>query len=365
MLIKHTAVIVPGVFLLFAIYYWIWRPWRGGVTWPQWRTTLGPRATTLVRAVLIGLVAMWILLGFDYSVPARQFNDVTLSPTSRIGEIVDGSLQLRWPCGTYIGCFVSGLLVNDFGQPALIYGHISDRGWPWYFPVLMTLKTPLGIWLVMLLALASLWRVRLRPGEISIIIPLLAWVAFFTLARVNYGFRHFLPGYAFMLMWAGRCVADGIAATMRRRLMVIACCAVAIAAVDSVWWHPNYLSYVNFPRDRVWMQMTDSNIDWGQSMRQIARWLDAHPPPGGKTVHVVTRTTWAGYDGRYWLGDRVHFIERGQTPPSDGILIISPIWVCGVYDAPDYKPYAFLRGATPVDMIGESTLVYDLDQIHR
>src|SRR5439155_23330502 len=30
MLVKHTAVITPGVFALFAVYYWLWRPWGRG-----------------------------------------------------------------------------------------------------------------------------------------------------------------------------------------------------------------------------------------------------------------------------------------------------------------------------------------------
>jgi hypothetical protein len=229
----------------------------------------------------------------------------------------------------------------------------------------MTLKTPLGLWLVMLLAVASLLWLRPRPGESSIVIPLLAFVAFFTLARMNYGFRHFLPAYVFMLMWAGRCVAAAVT-TRQRWIAAVAWLGLAVAAVHSIAFHPNYLSYVNFPRERVWMQMTDSNIDWGQSMRQIARWLDAHPPPAraaraGRTVHVVTRTTWAGYDGRYHLGDRVHFIERGKPPPKGGILIISPIWVCGVYDIENIKTWEFLQSHKPIDMIGGCTLVYDLD----
>jgi len=366
MLIKHTAVCMPGVFLLFAFHYWAWRPWRAGVPWPQWRRALRPRLSTLAGAVLIGVVAMWVLLGFDFAVPAQEFHGLMVRPTSRLGQIAESALYARWPCGTYIGCFTSALIVNQGGQPALLYGRISNTGWPYYFPVMMTLKTPLGIWLVMLLGAASVLRVRPRAGEVSIVIPLLAFVAFFTFARINYGFRHFLPAYVFMLMWCGRCLAPpagaaGAAAIKQRWIALLAWAGVAAAAVHSVWWHPNYLSYVNFPRDEIWMQMTDSNIDYGQSMKQIARWLDAHPQPPGRAVHVVTRTMYIGYDGPYYLRDRVHFVERGKAAPTDGLLIISPIWVCGVYDIDYFRPYDFLRAREPVAMIGECTLVYDLD----
>ena len=357
MLIKHTAVCMPGVFLLFAAYYWAWRPWRAGVPWPQWRSNIRPRLNTLAAAVLIGVVAMWVLLGFDVSVPAREFHGLTIRPKSQVGQVIESALHARWPCGTYIGCFTSAMIVNQGGQPALLYGRISNTGWPYYFPVMMSLKTPLGIGLVMLLAAGSAFRLRERAGEFSVVIPLLSFVAFFTFARMNYGFRHFMPAYIFILMWCGRCVA-----TDKRWVALIAWLGVGAAAIHSVAWHPNYISYVNFPRERIWMQMTDSNIDYGQSMKQIARWLDENPQPPGRDVSVVTRTMYIGYDGHYHLHDRVRFLERGKAAPTSGLLIISPIWVCGVYDIDHWRPYEFLRERTPVAMIGDCTLVYDLDQ---
>jgi hypothetical protein len=36
--------------------------------------------------------------------------------------------------------------------------------------------------------------------------------------------------------------------------------------------------------------------------------------------------------------------------------------VCGVYDIDKWRPYEFLRSRRPVAMIGECTLVYDLDE---
>ena len=42
------------------------------------------------------------------------------------------------------------------------------------------------------------------------------------------------------------------------------------------------------------------------------------------------------------------------------MLIISPIWVTGVYD--DWNnPYEFLHDMEPIDVIGHALLVYDLD----
>jgi hypothetical protein len=186
------------------------------------------------------------------------------------------------------------------------------------------------------------------------LIPLVAWLVFLMSARMNYGFRHFLPAYVFILMWAGRAVAEA-----GWVVKALAWAGAAAGAVHGVWFHPDYLSYVNFPRERVWMQMTDSNLDWDQATRQIPRWLADHPHPQ-QQVHVALRSGQGGHAGSYYLGDHVHIVERGKPPPQTGILIISPVWVTGVYDDGN-NPYEFLRELEPIDVIGHALLVYDLD----
>jgi hypothetical protein len=348
MLIKHTAVIMPAVILMYAAYRWWWRDL-------QWREKLRARLNLLLAGALIFVFAIWALLLFDISIPAEQFRGMTM-PKSISGTVIDDALHRRWPAGTFIGCFVSGLLINAGGQGALLFGQISDGGWWYYFPALMTLKVPLGMWLVLIIAAGSLLRRPLRAGEMSILIPLLAWVAMLMFARLNYGFRHFLPAYIFLLMWAGRAASDA-----GKVACVVAWIGVAASAIHSLAFHPNEISYVNFPRERVWTQMTDSNLDWDHATRLVPRWLDDHPQPN-RTVHVHPRLGRAGYAGRYYLGDRVHFVDRGKPPPTDGILIISPVWVVGVYDEPGKNPYAFLKDVEPIDMIGGALLVYDLDK---
>ena len=360
MLIKHTAVILPGVFLTFAIRYWVWRDWRAGVGWEQWRAQLRPRVNALLAAGLIGAISLWALLLFDFSIPADQFRNATLpTPTTTLGHVLDDALLRRWPAGTYIGCFLQGLWTSQEGQGMLLLGSFSRHGWWYYFPALMTLKVPLGIWLVLALGLASLLRRWIVRDEFTILVPLLAWLVLLLPSGLNYSFRHFMPAYVFMLMWCGRALMRGGAA-----LTALAWTGVAAAALHGLWFHPDYLSYVNFPREQIWMQMTDGNLDWDTATRQIGPWLDEHPQPG-RTVHVAPRGGRIGYAGPYFLGDRVRFVERGKPPPTDGILIISPVWVCGVYDEPGKNPYAFLLEHRPIDMVGHSMLVYDLDAINR
>jgi hypothetical protein len=353
-LLKHTAVIVPGVALLMAAWYWVALPLARR---QPWRDRIRPRLGDFLRGALIFLLGIWVLTGFDFSAPSRQFQGAMphVANESRAREVFLATLDRPWPGGVYVGRIVSGFLTSGQPHRAFMWGEIKPGGWWYYFPVLATYKVPIGIGVVALLGVASLAWVRWRSGEMSLFIPLLCWAALLMSSNLNIGFRHFLPAYVFVLMLASRCVADG-----RTWSTIVAWLGVAAAAIHVVSYHPDNLSYLNFPRDHWWMRITESNVDWGQSLRKAARWIDEHPQ-AGKPIHFAPRWDRQLVSYEYLVGRRrATLLDRGATPPRSGILIISPVWVTGVYDAPDASPYAFLRAMTPIDVIGHALLVYDL-----
>jgi hypothetical protein len=75
---------------------------------------------------------------------------------------------------------------------------------------------------------------------------------------------------------------------------------------------------------------------------------------------VLTRLGIPFYDGPWYLDERVDLMSRSQAPPKSGLLIISPVWVAGVYHEPGENPYSFLQSRQPLAIIGHSMLVYDL-----
>ena len=194
-----------------------------------------------------------------------------------------------------------------------------------------------------------------RFAEWSLFLPLLGWTALMLTTRINIGMRHFLPAYVFMLLLAGRSLRDE-----RKGVKIAAWGALLIAALHVVSFHPNYVSYLNLPRDRVYLSISDSNLDWGQSLKQVRDWIDRRPQTG-RPVHLL-------YFGdpnspmriRYYLRDRVTPVTKKGPLPTSGLLIASPVWVAGPFDPAGR--YAALRTMTPVDVIGDSMLVYDLDR---
>jgi hypothetical protein len=316
LLIKHTAVIVPIVFLLYALC--------GMSCQPMIR-----RLTTLATIAFFAVIAIWLLLFFDVS-PARER---PLAAGLYIKSILDAHAHTAAP--------------ND----AFLHGQIRRGGWWYYFPVLATYKTPLSIAAVFMLGLLSLlWR-KPRREELMLAIPLIVYTIFAMIQPIQIGWRHFLPAYILAIMLALRCA--------HRWTITILFLATLFTAVESMRWHPDTIAYVNFPRDNVHLKISDSNIDWGQSLRRAAQWIDdnraliANRPLYIRPVCVSNRAV------RHHIGDRATHLKFGDSPPSNGLVIISPVSLSGLSESSD--AWAFLRHKKPLAQIGKTLLVFDCD----
>ena len=367
LLIKHTAILLPAVALAYAALFWIDRPRREGVAWSAVARALPARAALLACGAIATAFALWALLLFDYGPP-----DVPpawqAEPTA-----ITRALDRPIPAGLYVGSVLRADWHADRGHASFLLGEKNFEGWWYYFPVVLFFKMPIGIALVFAVALASLFWARPRWDEWGLAVPAALWTALMLGTRINIGLRHFLPAYVFLLMLAARALAPATrgrfapaggdagppAARPPRAAAVLAWAGGLAAALHALAWHPDYVAYVNWPRDRVWMQISDSNLDWGQGLKEVRTWLDRRAPRDGRPVHLL-------YFGdpnsprrvAHYLGDRVTLLGKQAPLPEEGLLIASMVWVAGPFDAGNR--YAALRSMTPIDTIGGALLVYDL-----
>jgi hypothetical protein len=116
---------------------------------------------------------------------------------------------------------------------------------------------------------------------------------------------------------------------------------------------------MNFPRHKPYLAISDSNVDWGQALKQARAWIDARPRDG-RTIYLRYFGFYSG-NLRYYLGDRAVVLEETAPPPTHGLLIISPVIEAGLYD--DRNAYVGLQRLEPDAVIGHSLLVYDLDRL--
>ncbi|MCC6423932.1 MAG: hypothetical protein IT447_10675 [Phycisphaerales bacterium] len=357
MQMKTSGIIAPFIVLLWAVFEWYIRPLRHGIPWSTLRPTLRPQFNKMLLAGILVVGWCWAMLLFDISIPRNNTWSISYTnPDSFVAHYLEPLLDLRWPGGLYIAAVVGELQHMRHGHWGFILGQHRIGGWWYYFPVLSTFKVPIGFGLVFLAAIFSLKKLRPRWTELYLILPLLVWIPPILMTRLNIGFRHVFAPYLLAIILSSRC--------MTHAGKIVACIlwiAVITSGVHALSYHPDYLSYVNFPRHKPYLSINDSNFDWSQSLKEVAQWLDKHPQPG--------RPVYLGYfymgdlpKPKLWfyLGDRVIPLERTEPPPTHGILIISPVWEAGLYYWPD--TFAQLRAMEPDAIIGHCMLVYDLDK---
>lgn len=255
-------------------------------------------------------------------------------------------------------------------RPAFLLGRVSNEGWWYFFPVTFLLKTPVP--LLALLGIAAVTR-RRRPrswrDELVLWLPVGIYAAVAVVRALNIGHRHLLPIYPFLFVAAGR-VADWAfpspaARTRVPALIVSALCGWHVAATALI--HPHYLAYVNElgggPANG-YRLFADSNLDWGQDLKNLKAYLDRH------AIGAVKLSYFGTADPAYYAipGDLIpsHMlppprVTTREVRPGE-LLAVSATNLQGVYLPPeDQALMARLREQKPIDNVGYSILIYKAD----
>lgn len=355
--IKHTALVMPPILAGFAAICWGLKPILERRGWSDLPGRIGSHARDAALTLTTAGVALWALLLFDVSPTSmgdlRAYLRQPPPGAPAMAEDAAPRPVETWPAGSYLRSFQQGMKHNQKGHLGFLLGEVRRTGWWYYFPVASSIKLPVGVAAILLLGVASLAWNRPRWGEWGLVVPLLACLALALNTRINIGFRHFLPSLVFLLLFSTRALAGA-----SNRLALGAWAAVVVAAVHSAGFHPDYLSYSNGLRSKPYLALSDSNVDWGQGLKQVRAWVAARPRDG--------RAVRLGYFGNSatvprYLGDRG--VEVVGRMPSDGVLIVSPVLVSGPYD-PEGR-YEALARIDPDEVIGHSLLVYDIDRLRR
>jgi hypothetical protein len=182
--------------------------------------------------------------------------------------------------------FVSGIdmVVQDSrdGRPAFLLGQISDTGWWYYFPVAFALKTTIPFLLASVGGLV--WAVyqvlrRKRYVIVYILLPGLIYLALTMTSHLNIGVRHLLPMFPFAAITGAGFISAGVEFGLKRdRRLGAALAAIALVPglVIAVSAFPNYLTYFSplaGGAARGWQTLSDSNVETGQEVKPLARYL--------------------------------------------------------------------------------------------
>jgi 4-amino-4-deoxy-L-arabinose transferase-like glycosyltransferase len=384
---KYSALLlVPLVPLLAAGRVLDPAPWpAGGAGAPALGTRARRLAAGAALAVLVGLAA-WGTLWAAYRFRAAPAPHAGVGLTSHaVRAWLPGPAP--WPIPLLERAVDWRLLPDAWGfglvyavadprlTPRVSYlaGQLSERGWWYYFPAALALKTPAGtLLLVALGVVAASRRGAGAPSERSgrrwatLLVAgfPLAFLAVAATSSLDIGLRQVLPVYPSLLILAG----GGVAACLRWRRplgTVLALAALVWVVTSSVRVAPDYLAYFNEPaggpaRGLRWL--ADSNLDWGQALRRLPGWLEQR---GIREVNLCYFGT-ADPDayGLAWVplpGGTTY--ARPVSPPAlPGHVAVSATHLAGVHHSPELRAWyrALLARGRLVGVVGHAIHVYEV-----
>jgi hypothetical protein len=303
---KFSAILyLPAGFLA------LWACYRGRPSRLHWS------AIPLVLAATV--LVVWAVYGFSFA--RVEF------------------LHLRLPAPRFFSGLHSVYVHNQGGHPAYLLGHRSPNGFWYFFPIVLTLKTPLALLaLVLWCAFACHKRAALAPLAFAAAVLAVAMTG-----HIDLGVRYLLPVYAGVAVAAGGLAASVNGAPLRLAVAALICWQIISGAVQ----HPDYLAYTNeITGHHPEHFLADSDLDWGQDMKRLGDFLAARG---------VTHLTFSPFNRTYLMaGHPLPPLEPGNTAaPSPGWNAVS-VTIWKVFGYPQWAD----RAPEPQARIGRSILLW-------
>ncbi len=314
LLSKHSVFVVVPAFALTWILY------NGPAIWNRFasrekeanreRNIDGKRTVgNLLICFAVSILVIWAGFGFEIGdpvaeerpphwSPAWQFAQSVVFPVKFFLGMTTGALSdstnpsdpvwvamREWlPMFNYFDGFFFQLHHARGFHEGYLMGETRVYGWWYYYPINSLIKTPVALVPAGLFGLIVWWRMGdlRRSAQLAYIVPpLFYFVSICLLNRANIGWRHALPVIPFLCLWAGGTVkwlsqrgnqeSKSVVPKMYAGVIGTACFLSVLP------YYPDTIPYLNFAARRIapptyWV--ADSNLDWGQDVRQLKEFID-------------------------------------------------------------------------------------------
>ena len=352
-LTKFSAFIfLPLMTALFFLHArWRQQPWQPSTRW---------QAAAKRGALFLGIAGLVVWSGYLFEVGPLPPAQIPPLPGS-FGQYVESAIDFFTRHGSLPAPhFVRGILdvmaLNARGCAGYLLGELRQSGWWYYFPAALAVKTTLPLLFLVTIGV-GLWvvngeRQQARPALDPLLAAAMA-LAVCMCSRINVGIRHILVIYPFFaLVASGLFVGAGQVRSTGKRLLLGLAIALAVwHAAESLLGHPDYLAYFNqIARGREEQFLLDSNLDWGQDLERLRRYLDEN------RITTVYLSYFGRTDPRRLGIAGARSLEPGLLPV--GWVAVSKNHLAGLKR--DKSDLAWLAGHSPTARIGKSILVYHL-----
>jgi len=294
---------------------------------------------------------------------------------------------------------------SSLGSTNYFLGKVSDKAHKSYFPILYILKEPLALHIMILISLVFLWskisnyfnkghrkNIEYKAlnvqnyskkyfNELSMLLFIIFYFVFSINSNLNIGIRHILPIYPFIFIllslviskWLSEMPSFEFSAdpNIAKRLFsfyikkagryLILIIMLLWYIISSVSVYPNFLTYFNElaggPKNGS-QYASDSNLDWGQSLKELAVFVEERNIKnikldyfGGGSPEYYLKEKYTQYNSNMgkaegWFAISIYKLTLATGEPSDG------------YKIRDTDKYSWLNNLEPEAVIGNSIFVY-------
>ncbi len=342
---KYTTILFPP---MLACLWWV-----------------GERGDSKLRRFLTGSFCFAVCaVGTNLAVTGFSFTP--LSPNQgqhgSIDSLNAGSWKLlagrilETPVPREIAGFAAQMRIQRQGGSSYLFGERRERGWLYYYLVTLVYKVTPGFWALLLARclLASRGPYGPRDGMIPVAILCFLTITLLGSSR-NFGLRYLLPLAPLAIVWVSALAESG------RVNLSVAALAILFQAISIGTTHPHELSY--FPR---WVGgteggrriLSDSNLDWGQGLKSLARLQMRRPEYNDLTLYYFGDTDPKGFGvvGKSYVIDASshHPLLPSRLEARSRYLAVSSSLQFGPWGPASY--FRLLDGIRPVRFLEDGTM---------
>jgi Dolichyl-phosphate-mannose-protein mannosyltransferase len=352
---KFTMILFPAV---LGVIWWVTRIREGE---PHLLALTRRIAYSITGFLLVMLLADVVVTGFarlplsssegNHPTVARWFGQ---RHAGLIGSLYETPVPQDW-----VG-FLTQLHHQASGGPSYLLGERRMKGWWYYYLVALAVKVPPAFWLLVAARIMLQRRCTsgFPPHQPDMLLPLV--IALYLGATAvgssrNYGFRYLLPLAPLAIIWVSAVVVQPPARARGIRILSSVAVLVGLAGYLGalVGIHPHELSYFNglaggpLGGRRI---LADSNLDWGQGLKSLARLQQHQPELADMTLYYFgdTRPSYYGVQG---VSYTINAVDDSTCLPAPDSLKTRFIAVSASLAWGPWGPPAFFESLKPLNPV--------------
>lgn len=295
----------------------------------------------------------------------RSFGGDALIFVGSAAAVIAGLYQIRY-LPLYGDMLRETISLASPGHPMENYHNFlhgewrQGKGWRGFYLIALAVKTTLPFQCLVLTRWLTARRDALRAWILWV--PIITYVAIFSMLSKQSGVRYILPIFPLLCVWIGG--LGSLSKVWTRGIVIGLLCW---SGIETSRVAPRFLAYFNQiaggPKGG-YRWLVEAGLDLGQDFPAIRRSLDKWGP-----AEIVVAVLGNG-DRDYYFGPHQDLISERQneveqfrhinsTNPVRELLVVSASILQG-YGLSNPGAFSWLRGMTPLDQPGFSSFIYDI-----